>query len=133
MAAAVADFRPAVVADHKIKKDELAALTAPDDRARADPRHPRRPRAATSAPGSSWSASPPRPTTCVANARKKLERKNLDLIVANDVGRPGRRLRARHQRRRARQGRRRATRCPPDRQAAVARAVLDAVVALRTA
>ena len=25
----------------------------------------------------------------VANARKKLERKNLDLIVANDVGAPG--------------------------------------------
>ena len=36
-----------------------------------------------------WSASRPRPTTCVANAREKLARKGLDLIVANDVAAPG--------------------------------------------
>ena len=34
----------------------------------------------------------------VANAAGKLRRKRLDLIVANDVSAPERRLRARHQR-----------------------------------
>ena len=43
---------------------------------------------APSRPGRCWSASPPRPTTCVANAEAKLAAKHLDLIVANDVSAP---------------------------------------------
>ena len=70
----------------------------------------------------------------LANAREKLERKNLDLIVANDVARPRRRLRARHQRGRDPHA---PTACEHDvpltDKRSVARAVLDAVVALRTA
>ena len=71
----------------------------PELRARADPRHPGRPRPGQAAPARCWSASPPRPRTSLANARGKLERKSLDLIVANDVVGARRRLRARHQRR----------------------------------
>ena len=82
MAAAVADFRPAIVADGKLKKHD----GAPADRARADARHPRRPRRPQARRVRCSSASPPRPTTCVANATAKLVAKHLDLIVANDVG-----------------------------------------------
>ena len=89
--------------------------------------------AATSRRADRSSASPPRPTTCVANAREKLERKSLDLIVANDVGAPG-------------VGFEHDTNAvvivgaagmehdvPLTDKRAVAEAVLDAVVALRTA
>ena len=94
MAAAVADFRPKAAADRKIKKARRRAR----DRPRADPRHPRRPRARASRPARSlvgFAAETDdvrdqrRATSCAARA--------LDLIVANDVAAPGRRLRARHQ------------------------------------
>ncbi len=133
MAAAVADFRPAVVADHKLKKDELAAADGPPLIV-LEPTHDflvdlgRDKR-----PGQVVVGFAAETDDLVANARKKLERKNLDLIVANDVGRPG-------------VGFEHDTNAvvlvradgvdqdvPLTDKRSVARAVLDAVVALRTA
>lgn len=83
-AAAVADYAPAVAADRKIKKESRDELTLTLTRNRdilADV-------------ASATAASPARPfvvafaaeTEAVeANAREKLQRKNADLIVANDV------------------------------------------------
>src|SRR5712691_3189450 len=79
-AAAVADFGPAIAADHKIKKNDRDELTLtlkknPDILG-------------------SLSAIRPKPFVVAfaaetdsleSNAREKLERKNADLIVANDV------------------------------------------------
>jgi len=87
MAAAVGDYRPATVAPHKIKKEEgdltlhlkrtsdiLSAVAAQ--------------RAATGLPrvvvGFAAESQ-----DLIENARTKLARKNLDLIVANDVTAPG--------------------------------------------
>ena len=89
MAAAPADFRPVDVSEAKIKK--AGDGSAPDARARPDPRHPRRAVATTApGPGRSSSASPPRPATTPASvldlARAKLARKGCDLLVVNDVG-----------------------------------------------
>ena len=70
----------------KIKKAE----GVPDDRARADPRHPRRPRRAPSGPARCWSASPPRPSDVRRQRRRtSWSARALDLIVANDVSAPG--------------------------------------------
>ena len=134
MAAAVADFRPVAVADHKLKKDELSAaadgaptivLEATHDFLVDLGRDKR--------PGQLVIGFAAETDDLVANARKKLERKNLDLIVANDVGAPG-------------VGFEHDTNAvvlvradgldqdvPLTDKRAVARAVLDAVVALRTA
>jgi len=84
MAAAVADFRPVVTADRKIKKesgvpevvlepttDILAALGAR--------KHP----------GQTIVGFAAETNDVVDNARAKLERKGADLIVANDVSAPG--------------------------------------------
>ena len=84
MAAAVADFRPAEVADNKIKKadgipsvelvptaDILAGLGA------------------GKRPGQIVVGFAAETNDVVDNARGKLERKNADLIVANDVSAPG--------------------------------------------
>ena len=90
MAAAVADFRPVVVADHKLKKDELAAASDGAPVIVLEPTHDflvdlgREKR-----PGQLVVGFAAETDDLVANARKKLERKNLDLIVANDVGAPG--------------------------------------------
>ena len=81
--AAVADFRPKVAATGKIKKETACPRSCSS----------RRP---TSSPGwgppsvrdRCWSGSPPRPSDLIANATAKLQRKRLDLIVANDVGAP---------------------------------------------
>lgn len=88
MAAAVADFRPAVVADHKIKKDELGADG--ERRILLEPTHDflvdlgqRK------APGQVLVGFAAETDNVVENARGKLQRKNLDLIVANDVGADG--------------------------------------------
>ena len=80
--AAVADYKPATIAQQKIKKAageiQLQLVRTPDIVA-------------------SISASEPRPfivgfaaetTDVLANARNKLERKGLDMIVANDVSNP---------------------------------------------
>ena len=99
MAAAVADFRPVAVADHKLKKDERAV---PEHRASSPPPDILADLGRAQAPRPDRSSgSPRRPTTSRPTPRDKLARKSLDLIVANDVGGPRRRLRARHQRRRA--------------------------------
>ena len=90
MAAAVADFRPVVVADHKLKKDELAAASDGAPVIVLEPTHDflvdlgREKR-----PGQLVVGFAAETDDLVTNARKKLERKNLDLIVANDVGAPG--------------------------------------------
>jgi phosphopantothenoylcysteine decarboxylase/phosphopantothenate--cysteine ligase len=84
MAAAVADFRPVVAVDHKIKKDggvpEIALEPTTDILAALGARkHPRQTIVGFAA----------ETDDVVANARGKLERKGADLIVANDVAAPG--------------------------------------------
>jgi len=88
MAAAVADFRPVAVADHKIKKDEFVA----DGEARImlEPTHDflvDLGRCKT--PDQVIVGFAAETDDVLENARGKLERKNLDLIVANDVGADG--------------------------------------------
>jgi len=90
MAAAVADFRPVVVADHKLKKHELAAATDGAPSIVLEPTHDflvdlgRAKR-----PGQLVVGFAAETDDLIPNARKKLEAKNLDLIVANDVAAPG--------------------------------------------
>ena len=88
MAAAVADFRPVSAADHKLKKDEFGADG--DRRIVLEPTHDflvdlgRR-----KAPGQVIVGFAAETDDVLDNARGKLERKNLDLIVANDVAADG--------------------------------------------
>ena len=89
MAAAVADFRPAEVAQHKIKKSDgddeaptLALRRTPDilmavKSQRAETGHPR---AVIGFAAESQDL--------LENAQSKLRRKGLDLIVANDIAAP---------------------------------------------
>jgi phosphopantothenoylcysteine decarboxylase / phosphopantothenate---cysteine ligase len=85
MAAAVADFRPVSAADHKLKKDEGAEAR---DRPRAHPRLPRRPRRGQAA-GQVLVGFAAETDDLRRQRPGKLERKHLDLIVANDVSAPG--------------------------------------------
>ena len=82
-AAAVADYRPKRVADRKIKKDEtvpeITLEPTPDILAEVGRRKGRRILVGFAA----------ETEDLVANARKKLQRKNLDLMVANDLRQPG--------------------------------------------
>ena len=82
-AAAVADYRPKQVAREKIKKDErvpeVTLESTPDILAEVGRRKGRRILVGFAA----------ETQDLVANARKKLQRKNLDLMVANDVSQPG--------------------------------------------
>jgi phosphopantothenoylcysteine decarboxylase/phosphopantothenate--cysteine ligase len=83
MAAAVSDYRPKVTSPEKIKKSQ-AELTLPlelnpDILREAGQRKEKRFLIGFAAETESL----------LANARKKLAEKNLDLIVANDVGLPG--------------------------------------------
>jgi len=83
MAAAVADFRPKVAETGKIKKEggppEIVLEPTPDILA-ALGAHKR--------PGQLLVGFAAETTDVVANAEAKLRRKNLDLIVANDVSAP---------------------------------------------
>ncbi len=83
MAAAVADFRPKVAEPGKIKKDagvpEIVLEPTPDILG-ALGAHKR--------PGQILVGFAAETTDVVANAEVKLRRKNLDLVVANDVGAP---------------------------------------------
>jgi phosphopantothenoylcysteine decarboxylase/phosphopantothenate--cysteine ligase len=84
MAAAVADFRPAEFSDHKIKKSETGAptielATNPDILVDLS-LHAKGPRVTVGFAAES--------DDLVANAQAKLERKKLDLIVANDITAP---------------------------------------------
>jgi phosphopantothenoylcysteine decarboxylase/phosphopantothenate--cysteine ligase len=82
-AAAVADYRPKQVAREKIKKDErvpeVTLESTPDILAEVGKRKGRRILVGFAA----------ETHDLVANARQKLQRKNLDLMVANDVSQPG--------------------------------------------
>jgi phosphopantothenoylcysteine decarboxylase / phosphopantothenate---cysteine ligase len=80
MAAAVADFRPVDPADHKLKKHDgppqIVLEPTPDILAGLG---------ATKPPGQTLVGFAAETDDLEANARAKLERKHLDLIVANDV------------------------------------------------
>ena len=93
MAAAVADFRPKVAEPGKIKKDrgvpDIVLEPTPDILAGLGARKQ---------PGQILVGFAAETSDLVANAESKLRRKNLDLIVANDVSAPQCRLPARHQR-----------------------------------
>lgn len=84
MAAAVADFRPVVCADGKIKKDggvpNVVLEPTPDILCALGAKK----RAGQTVVGFAAETS-----DLVANAQSKLARKNLDMIVANDVSQPG--------------------------------------------
>ena len=83
MAAAVADFRPKVVAQHKIKKDEALSeiVLEPTHDFLVDLGRAKR-------PGQTLVGFAAETTNVLTNARSKLEAKRLDLIVANDVSAP---------------------------------------------
>ncbi|MCD8073528.1 MAG: bifunctional phosphopantothenoylcysteine decarboxylase/phosphopantothenate--cysteine ligase CoaBC [Lachnospiraceae bacterium] len=80
MAAAVADYRPAVVSDQKIKKSgndlNLPLARTPDILATIGVRKPK---------GQILCGFAMETEDMVAHAREKLERKHLDLIAANNV------------------------------------------------
>jgi len=86
MAAAVADFRPAEVIGHKIKKDtaglSLALERTPDILAEVAAERERHGRPALVIGFAAETED------LLRNARSKLEGKRLDLIVANDVSSP---------------------------------------------
>jgi phosphopantothenoylcysteine decarboxylase/phosphopantothenate--cysteine ligase len=81
MAAAVADFRPVAPAGHKLKKHagppQIVLEPTPDILAGLGASKP---------PGQTLVGFAAETDDLEANARSKLERKQLDLIVANDVG-----------------------------------------------
>jgi len=83
MAAAPADFRPATVADQKIKKTDggtaptIALVTNPDIAAELG---------ATKRPGQLLVAFAAETHDALENARRKLVKKRADLIVVNEVG-----------------------------------------------
>ncbi|MBX6721928.1 MAG: phosphopantothenoylcysteine decarboxylase, partial [Dactylosporangium sp.] len=83
MAAAPADFRPAVVAESKIKKADhgrapvIELVTNPDIAAELGARKP---------PGQVLVAFAAETSDAVPNARVKLAAKRADLIVVNEVG-----------------------------------------------
>jgi phosphopantothenoylcysteine decarboxylase/phosphopantothenate--cysteine ligase len=84
MAAAVADFRPKVAADRKLKKDdgppEIVLEPTPDILAGLG---------AAKRSGQVLVGFAAETDDLLANASQKLTAKRLDLIVANDVGAPG--------------------------------------------
>lgn len=84
MAAAVADFRPKLAAAHKLKKDdgvpEIVLEPTPDILAALG---------AAKRPGQVLVGFAAETSELVENAVAKLARKNLDLVVANDVSAPG--------------------------------------------
>ena len=84
MAAAVADFRPVSAAAGKIKKDsgvpEIVLEPTPDILAGLGARKPA---------GQVLVGFAAETSDLVANATSKLQRKKLDLVVANDVSAPG--------------------------------------------
>ncbi|QQS24750.1 MAG: bifunctional phosphopantothenoylcysteine decarboxylase/phosphopantothenate--cysteine ligase CoaBC [Actinomycetota bacterium] len=84
MAAAVADFRPKLAAAHKLKKDdgvpEIVLEPTPDILAALG---------AAKRPGQVIVGFAAETSELVENAVAKLARKNLDLVVANDVSAPG--------------------------------------------
>jgi phosphopantothenoylcysteine decarboxylase/phosphopantothenate--cysteine ligase len=84
MAAAVADFRPKVAADHKLSKEdglpELVLEPTPDILTGLVSRRPR---------GQVLVGFAAETDDVAERGRKKLHRKGVDLLVVNDVGAPG--------------------------------------------
>jgi phosphopantothenoylcysteine decarboxylase/phosphopantothenate--cysteine ligase len=84
MAAAVADFRPKASAESKLSKDdgvpELVLEPTPDILTALAARRP---------PDQVLVGFAAETRDVVARARRKLERKGVDLLVVNDVGAPG--------------------------------------------
>jgi phosphopantothenoylcysteine decarboxylase/phosphopantothenate--cysteine ligase len=84
MAAAVADFRPLQAADGKIKKDQgvpqIVLEPTPDILAGLGAVKPE---------GQVLVGFAAETSDLLANATSKLQRKRLDLVVANDVSAPG--------------------------------------------
>jgi phosphopantothenoylcysteine decarboxylase/phosphopantothenate--cysteine ligase len=84
MAAAVADFRPKVAADHKLSKEdglpELVLEPTPDILTCLVSRRPR---------GQVLVGFAAETDDVAERGRKKLHRKGVDLLVVNDVGAPG--------------------------------------------
>jgi phosphopantothenoylcysteine decarboxylase/phosphopantothenate--cysteine ligase len=84
MAAAVADFRPVQAVDGKIKKDQgtpqIVLKPTPDILAGLG---------AVKPAGQVLVGFAAKTSDLLANATSKLQRKRLDLVVANDVGAPG--------------------------------------------
>jgi len=84
MSAAVADFRPVAVSEQKLKKEHNQApqieLARTPDILMAVSQNPSRPRLVIGFAAES--------EELLRNAREKLERKKLDLIVANDITLP---------------------------------------------
>ncbi len=82
--AAMSDFRPKVAADRKIKKDEGLSeiVLEPTHDFSVDLGKAKR-------PGQTLVGFAAETDDLIANAEKKIRAKNLDLIVANDVGAPG--------------------------------------------
>jgi phosphopantothenoylcysteine decarboxylase/phosphopantothenate--cysteine ligase len=80
MAAAVADYRPAQVAGHKIKKDSQEALVLELEKTEDILEEVCRRKGDRIVVGFAAETQ-----DLIANARKKLVKKNADLIVANDV------------------------------------------------
>jgi phosphopantothenoylcysteine decarboxylase/phosphopantothenate--cysteine ligase len=83
MAAAVADFRPASAVDHKIKKDDGVPQIVLERTADILGGL-----GASKRPGQILVGFAAETNNVLDNARGKLQRKNLDLIVANDVSAP---------------------------------------------
>jgi phosphopantothenoylcysteine decarboxylase/phosphopantothenate--cysteine ligase len=85
LVAAVADWRPEVVADSKMKKGsgppEIRLVENPDILARLSQLGPERPRLVVGFAAETDDIE--------ANARAKLERKGCDWILANNIGEPG--------------------------------------------
>ena len=88
MAAAVADFRPRVTSDQKLKKDQIAGFGEVSIELEENPdilatlgaeREGQRPLLVGFAAETQ---------AVIENARKKLERKKCDMVVANDVSQP---------------------------------------------
>ena len=93
MTAAVADFRPRQAAESKIKKSRLSGAEGsldldlvpnPDILAGLRSRAPR-----TLLVGFAAETAAEAPSELLAEARRKLEAKSIDAVVANVVGRPG--------------------------------------------
>jgi len=84
MAAAVSDFRPKAPADRKLKKDEGVPeiVLEPTHDFLVDLGERKR-------PGQTIVGFAAETDNVVANARDKMRRKHLDVIVANDVSAPG--------------------------------------------
>jgi len=128
MAAAAADYRPAVTAPHKLKKGaadmSLALTRTPDILSAVAARRAEigRPRVVVGFAAETQDLR--------ANAQGKLHTKNLDMIVANDVSAPDAGFAAATNRVLLIQRDREITELPLMSKAAVAEAVLDRAIAL---